>query len=80
MAIDTHESNKEAIADGDTNSIEYHIIDVGNPESNFCHESGYQLQKLDHDTKERTNNNYLLHTKIRNERQPEAERNQHQNI
>ena len=56
------------------------LIDVGNPESNLRHESRDQLQKLDRDTKERTNNDYLLHTKIRNERQPEAEWNQKQNV
>ena len=74
------ESNKKNIADCGTHCIEYHIIDVCNPESNFCNEARYQLQKLYNDTKERTTNNDLLHAKIRNERQSEAEWNEKQNV
>lgn len=53
VTIDTHKSNKENISDDDNNRIEYHIINVGNPKSRFCHESGCELQQFDRNTKER---------------------------
>lgn len=41
VTVDTQESDEEKIADCNADRIEYHIINVGSPESSFCNESRY---------------------------------------
>src|SRR4029079_9084942 len=60
--------------------IEYHIIDVGNPESHSCRQACQQLQKFDSDAEEHTGEDYPPEAVIGYERQPEPERHHEENV
>lgn len=75
-----HEPDKEDITYYNPKRIEYHIVNIGNPERRFCHKSRYKLQKLDTDTEKRTNHGGFFHTETRNKGQSKAKRNHKHNV